>query len=198
MHKRLLSALMPVAASAALVVGVAQFGTADAGASPQRRDELSAKRPAAASSANAPQLAPYGIAQASAETAIGAVYSELQRAQLDAIAAELARQGATPPAGSAGGASAAAADIQSGSSGNGFLDCVKQRESHGTYETDTGNGYHGAYQFAQSTWDNTAADAGRADLVGADPAQVAPSDQDAMAEHLYSTAGSSPWGGYCG
>lgn len=81
---------------------------------------------------------------------------------------------------------------------NGFLACVRARESGGNYSISSPNGlYRGAYQFHQNTWDNTAAHAGRSDLVGRDPASVAPGDQDAMAAHLYGWQGSAPWGGAC-
>jgi hypothetical protein len=89
------------------------------------------------------------------------------------------------------------AQTQTQSSGpaNGFLACVRQRESHGQYNINTGNGYYGAYQFSQSTWNNTASHAGRGDLVGRAPSSVSPADQDAMAAHLYGWQGRSPWAG---
>ncbi len=81
---------------------------------------------------------------------------------------------------------------------NAFLACVRQRESGGNYSVSSGDGlYRGAYQFHQSTWNNTASHAGRGDLVGADPASVSPADQDAMAAQLYAWQGSAPWGGGC-
>lgn len=85
-----------------------------------------------------------------------------------------------------------------GSPPNAFLACVRQRESGGNYSVSSSNGlYRGAYQFHQGTWNSTAAHAGRSDLVGRDPAAVAPADQDAMAAHLYGWQGSAPWGGAC-
>jgi hypothetical protein len=97
---------------------------------------------------------------------------------------------------------ASSAPVSSGSSGGSpdALACIRAHESDsaGGYQAvSSGGTYRGAYQFVQGTWDNTAAAAGRSDLVGADPATVAPADQDAMASSLYSTAGSSPWGGRC-
>jgi Transglycosylase-like domain len=95
---------------------------------------------------------------------------------------------------------AAPARTSAGSSGGGgFLDCVKQRESHGDYTVHNsgGSGASGAYQFMPSTWDSIAASSGRSDLVGVDPAAAAPSDQDAMAAQLYTEQGSAPWGGGC-
>jgi len=80
-----------------------------------------------------------------------------------------------------------------------FLACTRERESHGDYGVVSADGqYHGAYQFLQSTWNNTANRAGHPDLVGVDPASASSADQDAMATHLYSTQGSSPWRGRCG
>ena len=78
-----------------------------------------------------------------------------------------------------------------------FLACVRQRESSGNYGAVNGAGYYGAYQFSQSTWNNTASHASRGDLVGVRPDRVAPGDQDAMALHLLQWVGRSPWGGYC-
>lgn len=76
--------------------------------------------------------------------------------------------------------------------------CTREHESGGDYGIATGNGYFGAYQFVPSTWDSTAADAGRPDLVGVLPSNASPADQDAMALHLYGGgAGAGHWGGRC-
>jgi len=79
-----------------------------------------------------------------------------------------------------------------------FLSCVRQRESGGNYGAVNPSGpYLGAYQFLQSTWNVTAAHAGRSDLVGV-PANVASAyDQDEMAWTLYQWQGKGPWGGSC-
>lgn len=85
--------------------------------------------------------------------------------------------------------------------GNGdFLSCVRNRESGGDYGVynSGGSGAAGAYQFMPGTWNSIAASVGRSDLVGVDPAQASPADQDAMAAALYAQQGSAPWGGYCG
>jgi hypothetical protein len=80
-----------------------------------------------------------------------------------------------------------------------FLSCVRQRESGGNYSVYNagGSGAAGAYQFLPGTWNSIAASTGRSDLVGVDPAQASPADQDAMAQALYAQQGSAPWGGGC-
>ena len=85
-----------------------------------------------------------------------------------------------------------------GSSGN-VLDCIRHRESRGQYDVVNGSsGAAGAYQFMPGTWNTNAASAGRTDLVGVNPADASPADQDAMAQHLLATQGLGPWGGGCG
>lgn len=80
-----------------------------------------------------------------------------------------------------------------------FLSCVRNRESGGNYGVynSGGSGAAGAYQFMPGTWNSIAASTGRGDLVGLDPAQAAPGDQDAMAQALYAQQGAAPWGGGC-
>jgi hypothetical protein len=81
-----------------------------------------------------------------------------------------------------------------------FLVCTRAHESDsaGGYHAVSPDGrYRGAYQFLQSTWNNIAAAAGRPDLIGVDPAQAAPHDQDELALFLYHTEGAAPWGGRC-
>jgi hypothetical protein len=81
-----------------------------------------------------------------------------------------------------------------------FLKCTRAHESDtsgGYHAVSPGGTYRGAYQFVQSTWDNVARAAGRPDLVGVDPAQAAPADQDQLALFLYHQQGAGPWGGRC-
>jgi len=80
-----------------------------------------------------------------------------------------------------------------------FLSCVRWRESRGDYtvHNSQGSGASGAYQFMPGTWSSIAASEGRSDLVGVDPADASPADQDAMAAALYNQQGARPWGGGC-
>jgi hypothetical protein len=58
-------------------------------------------------------------------------------------------------------------------------------ESSDNYRDNTGNGYYGAYQFAQTTWTNLGM-SGR-------PDQAAPAVQDHAAYTLYKRSGWGPW-----
>lgn len=60
-----------------------------------------------------------------------------------------------------------------------------QCESGGNYSTDTGNGFYGAYQFTQQTWESVGG--------SGNPADASPAEQDARAAQLYAESGSSPW-----
>lgn len=66
-------------------------------------------------------------------------------------------------------------------------------ESGGNYATNTGNGYYGAFQFEQRTWDGVVERMGRSDLVGVRASDVSPSVQNEAAAQLYSERGSQPW-----
>jgi hypothetical protein len=81
---------------------------------------------------------------------------------------------------------------------NAFLQCVIQRESGGDYGIDTGNGYYGAFQFSQSTWNIAAQDAGLSYLVGVVPSSATKAEQDTVAVALYALDGGRPWTGDCG
>lgn len=106
-----------------------------------------------------------------------------------AASAPTARPAPRPPVGSVTGGSV---------HDHPFLACVRHRESRGNYGVVNPAGpWYGAYQFARSTWNATAAHAGRYDLVGVVPSAASPADQDAMAWALYQWQGSRPWGGSC-
>lgn len=77
-----------------------------------------------------------------------------------------------------------------------FLTCVRWRESRNNYTVvNSSSGAGGAYQFLQTTWNNTAAHMGRYDLIGLRPNWAAPIDQDTIAVHLIQWYGRSPWAG---
>ena len=81
---------------------------------------------------------------------------------------------------------------------NAFLQCVIQKESGGNYSINTGNGYYGAFQFSQSTWNVAAQDAGLGYLVGVLPSSASKAEQDTVAVALYALDGGQPWTGDCG
>jgi len=74
---------------------------------------------------------------------------------------------------------------------------VRMCESTDNYAINTGNGYFGAYQFGQSTWDNTARHANRLELVGVNPARASVADQDEIAWELFQWQGYRPWENRC-
>jgi septal ring factor EnvC (AmiA/AmiB activator) len=79
-----------------------------------------------------------------------------------------------------------------------FLVCTRGIESRGNYGVVSPDGtYYGGYQFLPSTWNVTAAHAGRLDLVGVLPSNASAYDQDEMAWALYQWQGKGPWGGRC-
>ncbi len=65
------------------------------------------------------------------------------------------------------------------------LKAIAACESGGNYSTNTGNGFYGAYQFTQSTWESVGGTG--------NPAAASPAEQDARAAQLYAQSGSSPW-----
>jgi hypothetical protein len=119
-----------------------------------------------------------------------------QQAAAEAAQAQQAQQAQPAPQVQISTASSA---VSSDSNPGDFLSCVRQRESGGNYGVYNagGSGAAGAYQFMPGTWNSIASSTGRGDLVGIDPAQASPADQDAMAQALYAQQGSAPWGGGC-
>jgi hypothetical protein len=81
-----------------------------------------------------------------------------------------------------------------------FLVCTRAHESDtaGGYQAYNPSGpWYGAYQFLQSTWDNTARQAGLPYLAGANILRTNSFFQDALAMSLYRWQGNTPWGGRC-
>lgn len=67
----------------------------------------------------------------------------------------------------------------------GTLQAIRQCESGGNYATNTGNGFYGAYQFTQSTWESVGG--------SGNPAAASPAEQDRRAAMLYAREGPGPW-----
>src|SRR5687767_2684698 len=65
------------------------------------------------------------------------------------------------------------------------LEAIAACESGGNYSANTGNGFYGAYQFSQSTWESVGGTG--------NPAAASPAEQDRRAAMLYAHQGSSPW-----
>lgn len=62
---------------------------------------------------------------------------------------------------------------------------LRQCEAGGNYSANTGNGYYGAYQFSQSTWNSVGG--------SGNPANASPAEQDYRAQLLYQRAGRGSW-----
>jgi hypothetical protein len=67
----------------------------------------------------------------------------------------------------------------------GQLAAIRQCESGGNYSTNTGNGFYGAYQFTQASWQ----------AVGGtgNPAAASPAEQDRRAAVLMARSGAGNW-----
>lgn len=81
-----------------------------------------------------------------------------------------------------------------------FLTCTRAHESDtaGGYRAISPDGrYFGAYQFLQSTWNNTALHVGLPQYVGAKIVDTPAPVQDYMAYGLYQWQGKYPWGNRC-
>ena len=75
-------------------------------------------------------------------------------------------------------------------------EALRQCESTGNYRAisiSPAGRYRGAYQFSPSTWDWVAPQIGADYLVGVDPAEASPADQDRMALALWEINGWAPW-----
>ncbi len=206
MRKRILLIAVPlVIVAIAASVAVASPSDAEHSRGP-RLDRLHAERPIAATDSTAT----LSVTDAGYEKAVTDLHNYLQAIAIHdylhslavqvvhdyilslqaAEAAQAAAQAAPQPVSSA---------VYSNTYPGDFLSCVRNRESGGNYGVynSGGSGAAGAYQFMPGTWNSIAASSGRGDLVGVDPAQASPADQDAMAQALYAQQGTAPWGGGC-
>lgn len=65
---------------------------------------------------------------------------------------------------------------------------LRMCESTDNYAVNTGNGFVGAYQFIQATWNAAAARLGRYDLVGVPVYLVSPADQDEVTAYWWTVS----------
>jgi hypothetical protein len=201
MRKRVLLIATPLCVVAIAASVAVAAPSSDAGHRGARLDKLHAERPDAASVSTDAQVIidQYQVAQADkfftaylADKFFTAYLADKYfTAVLEAQQAELASR--------AQYSAPSSRSVYSDSNPGDFLACVRQRESGGNYGiyNSGGSGAAGAYQFMPGTWSSIAASTGRTDLVGMDPAQASPADQDAMAQALYAQQGAAPWGGGC-
>ena len=203
MRKRLLLIAAPLLVVAiAASVAVASPSDAEHSRGP-KLDKLHAERPIAASGSTAdPDITDAGF-QIAAKQIQDYVRDQQVNEYLRIVAIQqvvdyLASLEAAEAAKAAAPQRASSAVSYNSNPGD-FLSCVRNRESGGNYGVynSGGSGAAGAYQFMPGTWNSIAASTGRGDLVGLDPAQAAPGDQDAMAQALYAQQGAAPWGGGC-
>jgi hypothetical protein len=203
MRKRVLLLAAPLCVVAiAASVAVAAPSDAQHSRGP-KLDKLHAVRPIAASSSTASTPA---VELASFQADATAVQNYLKtRAVGDYLAQRIvgeylaSRIAADATQAQAEASRQVSSSVYSSSNPGDFLSCVRNRESGGNYGiyNSGGSGAAGAYQFMSGTWNSIAASSGRPDLVGVDPAQASPADQDAMAQALYAQQGAAPWGGGC-
>jgi len=208
MRKRILLIAAPlVVVAIAASVAVASPSDAEHSRGP-RLDKLHAERPIAASDSNADfSVTDAGFQKAATDIQnyVKAVQAAEVNDYLRNIGAQVvgeyivSLQAAEAEAAAAAAAPRASTTVYSSSYPGDFLACVRNRESGGNYGiyNSGGSGAAGAYQFMPGTWNSIAASTGRGDLVGVDPAQASPADQDAMAQALYAQQGAGPWGGGC-
>jgi len=204
--------MMLLAAPFCVVAIAASVAVASPGAEHSRGprlDELHAVRPTAALDGTAPTPEPLSLTEAGFEKAAKEIQDYIamrtvgdyiaMRMVGDFIASVIASQAQAAARTAAAPSTGSSAYVSYDSNPGGFLACVRQRESGGNYGVYNagGSGAAGAYQFLPGTWNGIAASSGRTDLVGVDPAQASPADQDAMAQALYAQQGSAPWGGEC-
>lgn len=74
-----------------------------------------------------------------------------------------------------------------------IISALRQCETHGNYQTNTGNGFYGAYQFMTGTWDRTAIRMGQSEWVGVLPSNAPAGVQDAFVLSNARASGGGFW-----
>ncbi len=110
---------------------------------------------------------------------------ERREQRLAAIAAEQAAAEAAAVEAAAAEQAAVAETETYATSTSPELSSIAQCESGGDYSASTGNGYYGAYQFTQETWESV----GGSGL----PSEASSEEQDMRAQMLLEQSGTSPW-----
>ena len=119
-----------------------------------------------------------------------------EQARREAEAATTTTTTTAPPA-DEGDGEAGGGDAPTGSPTPEQWHALRDCESNNNYRAVSPTGrYRGAYQFSTSTWDWLASSR-YPELVGVDPIDASPADQDRMAYALYELNGASPWP-HCG
>ncbi len=98
---------------------------------------------------------------------------------------EAAEEAVAEEAAVADAAAAESTETTTETSASPELESIAQCESGGDYSANTGNGYYGAYQFTQETWEGV----GGSGL----PSEASAAEQDMRAQALMEQSGSSPW-----
>lgn len=173
--------LLQVAAAAVLVAGTVATDPGPADAAPL--PDYPTERPPVLYEQTWPEPDWTGIADTySREVTAG--WEAYDRAEWLRIEAERneaeARAVTRPPAPSSGWVHAWITDT--------ILAALRQCESTGRYDAATGNGFRGAVQWLQPTWDAAAVRADRPDLVGVRPNEASPGDQDYLTKVWWSVS----------
>jgi hypothetical protein len=172
-----------VGATALSVTAVAVVGgvAVHAAAWPADGESQDAERPVAASDSRA------GLVVKDLYPALQAEYlAALEQARIEEAFRAMAEAEAAAAAAESSSSASSSSSSSSGSTASGdYWAQLRACESGGDYSTNTGNGYYGAYQFDQSTWESV----GGSGL----PSDASPEEQDMRAQMLYEQSGSSPW-----
>jgi flagellar biosynthesis GTPase FlhF len=168
-------------ALASMTVPVQQAAAQQAAQAQATQLQQAAAQQQAAQQALAAQQQQQQLQQAAQQQA--AQQAQAAQQQQQQAAAQQAAQAQAAQAQAAQQAQAAAATAPSSLSGD--FAALRQCESGGDYSDNTGNGYYGAYQFSESTWQGM----GYSGL----PSDASPAQQDQVAQQLQAQRGWSPW-----